>query len=120
VLVGTQLGLLLGIDAAGNEKIRVPLDKLAAPSGGTPIVGGVVSGSFAMPSDIKPSPPVVVDPAGRIAFLRGNGRAGVVTPEGKVQIASERVCGQPISLAPAGEKRMLVACRDGGLWMFGE
>jgi hypothetical protein len=121
VVVGTQLGLLLGIDAAGNEKIRAPLDRHAAqPAGGAPVFGHGAFGSILSPSKIRPSPPVVVDPAGRIAFLRADGRAGVVTPEGKVQIAAERVCGRPISLAPAGEKRMVVACHDGGLWMYGE
>jgi hypothetical protein len=38
-----------------------------------------------------------------------------------VVVASERLCGAPISVQPAGEKRMVVACRDGGsLWMLGE
>jgi hypothetical protein len=63
---------------------------------------------------------VVLDPAGRIGFTRVDGRTGIVDPDGRVQIASERVCAAPVAVTPAGAGRMLVACKDGGLWMFGE
>ncbi|MFT3775115.1 MAG: hypothetical protein QM820_57950 [Minicystis sp.] len=115
LLVATQLGLLLGVDTAGNERIHLSLDKLPAATGSAPSLG-----TFTAPADIKPSPPVVVDPSGRIAFVRSTGRAGVVTPEGKVQVVADRICAAPTAVLPAGEKRMLVACRDGGLWMYGE
>ncbi|APR85062.1 Hypothetical protein A7982_10411 [Minicystis rosea] len=115
LIAATQLGLLLGIDAAGNERIHLSLDKSSSPIGVT-----TPSGSFIAAADVKPSPPVIVDESGRIAFVRANGRAGVVSPEGKIVPMAERICASPIALVPAGEKRVLVACRDGGLWMYGE
>jgi outer membrane protein assembly factor BamB len=110
-------GMLLGVDAAGNEKIHVALERsIAAPNG---LYGGPGSASFP-PIDAKPSPPPVVDPVGRVAFVRWNGRVGTVSPEGRVDVAAERVCAAPVAVVPAGDKRMLVACHDGGIWMYGE
>lgn len=115
ILVATQLGVLLGLDAAGNEKVRLLLDKpLPATTALAP------GGTTFLPAELKPSPPLIVDPAGRIAFLRANGRAGMVAPSGRIEVLSERICGAPVAVLPAGEKRLLVACRDGGLWMYGE
>jgi len=111
-LLTAQLGVLLGIDAAGNERVHVTLDK---PPG-----GGLLPSNAFVQVDLKPSPPVVVDSAGRVAFVRASGRAGVVSPEGHVEIAAERVCVSPVAVLPAGEKRMLIACHDGGLWMYAE
>jgi hypothetical protein len=115
VYAGTQIGMLLGIDAAGNEKVHVLLDKSQAPVGVVP--GG---GTFIATADAKPSPPLVIDPTGRVAFIRPTGRAGFVSPEGKVEIISDRVCATPLAVLPGGEKRLLVACRDGLLSMYGE
>ena len=78
-------------------------------------LGGLGLGGTFVQVELKPSPPVVVDGYGRIAFVRAGGRVGVVAPEGHLEIASERVCGAPIAVLPAGDKRMLVACHDGGL-----
>jgi outer membrane protein assembly factor BamB len=120
-LLGTQIGLLLGVDAAGNERVHVMLDKPPpAPTAPSP------TGVFTQVAELKPSPPIVVDDSGRVAFVRSNGRLGVVTigedtgKPGRVEIASERVCATPVAILPAGDKRMLVACRDGALWMYGE
>jgi hypothetical protein len=115
ILVATQLGVLLGLDAAGNEKVRLLLDKPL------PATTALSPGSTTfLPTELKPSPPVIVDPNGRIAFLRANGRAGMVAPSGRVEVLSERICATPVAVLPAGEKRVLIACRDGGLWMYGE
>ncbi len=117
VFVGSQIGMLLGVDASGNERAHVLLDKTSP----LPVAGGVaVLGGNFLPADVKPSPPVVVDVSGRIGFVRGNGRAGVVSPSGRVEIASEHLCAAPVAVLPAGDKRMLFACHDGGLWMYGE
>lgn len=124
VVVSTQLGLLIGLDAAGNEKFHASLEKAA------PAPTGVIVGVSLTPAaaEMKPSPPVVIDPDGRVAYVRVNGRAGLLTgiegkdprrAPGKV-ILSERVCAAPIAVVPAGDKRVLIACRDGGLWMYGE
>jgi hypothetical protein len=115
-IVVSQVGGLLGVDAAGNERVRVALEK-PPPT----LAGGVVGLPFgAPPVDLKSSPPVIVDPVGRIGFVRSNGRAGVVAPSGRVEIASEAVCASPVAVVPAGDRRMLVACHDGRLWMYGE
>jgi hypothetical protein len=113
VLLGTQLGMLLGVDAAGNERAHVLLDKPSSAS------SGALSNVFAQ-VDLKPSPPLVVDASGRVAFVRGNGRMGVVSPTGRVEVAAEGLCPVPIAVVPAGERRVMVACHDGRLWMYGE
>jgi hypothetical protein len=132
LFAATQLGLLLGVDAAGNEMIRIALEKppptppvgAALPPvvgrGGSLLGGSVGSGFFGAPVDIKPSPPLLMDPEGRIAFVRDTGRAGVINPKGTLVLVSERVCSSPLAVLPAGEKRLLIACRDGGLWLYGE
>ena len=121
LLVTTQLGMLVGLDALGNEKLHLMLDKIAPPGVGVGVGGTFLGGAGG--GELKPSPSLVIDPGGRVAFLRANGRVGVVTlaeAPGHVEIAAEKVCPGPVSLVPAGEKRMLIACRDGGLWMYGE
>lgn len=126
-LVALQSGLLLGLDAAGNEKLRVALEKPPSIDAGAPSVGGVGGApggggtvGFFGPIELKPSPPLIVDPTGSVGFARINGRVGVVGPEGSIALAGERVCGTPIGVVPAGNKRMLLACRDGGVWLYGE
>jgi hypothetical protein len=115
-VASTQAGLLIGVDAAGNEKLHVSLDKLSPTAAGdaSPIGGffGVV--------ELKPSPAVIIDPEGRIGFARAGGRVGVVGTDGAVAVASERLCSVPVAVQPAGPRRMLVACRDGAIWMLGE
>jgi len=119
VYASAQLGMLLGVDAAGNEKVHVLLDKAQPPPlAPATMVGGAVT--FVAPADLKPSPPLVIDPSGRVAFVRPAGRAGLVTPEGKVEVVADRVCATPLAVLPGGEKRLLVACRDGLLLMYGE
>ncbi len=133
-LVATQGGMLLGIDVAGNEKVRVVLDKpppmpmlgSGGGGGGGGIIGGVRgsgfggSSGFFGPIELKPSPPLVLDPEGQIAFARIGGRVGVVGPRGNIALAGERVCSAPLGVVPAGNRRMLIACRDGSMWLFGE
>ena len=114
VLVGTQLGLLIGVDAAGNERVHVALEKPA------PTPAGGLLASLGQPVELRPSPPVIVDPGGRVGFVRVNGRAGVVSPAGRVEVAADPVCGAPVAVVPAGDRRMLIACHDGRLWMYGE
>ncbi|MEO7331811.1 MAG: hypothetical protein ABI193_24760, partial [Minicystis sp.] len=121
-LVTVQTGLLLGLDAAGNERVRLSLDKpppaILGVLGGT--VGGPGGASFFGAAEFKPSPPLIVDADGRLGFARANGRVGVVGPDGAVSLAGERVCLTPVAVVPAGDKRMLLVCRDGGLWLYGE
>ncbi|MBK9258278.1 MAG: hypothetical protein IPM54_00395 [Polyangiaceae bacterium] len=103
-------GLLFGVDSAGNEKMRAILDK-----GSTDQIPAAFFGT----GDARPSPPVVVDEAGHVAFVRHSGRVGIVRPDGTVAITSERLCNNPIGLQPAGDRKLVVACRDGTIWMLG-
>jgi hypothetical protein len=95
----------------------VPTVSVGAPTAAPP---GVGSGFFGVPPEVRPSPAPIVDRQGRIAFVRAAGRAGVISPKGTLVLASERVCGSPLVALPAGEKKLLIACRDGGLWLYGE
>jgi outer membrane protein assembly factor BamB len=119
-LVSTYGGLLIGVDASGSEKLTIALEKqvlLLGADAGVPVGPGA---GFFGPTDLRPSAPVIVDPQGRIGFARAGGRVGVVSPEGNVGIVNERLCASPIAVQPAGDKKMLVACRDGTIWMLGE
>lgn len=132
-LVTTSAGLLLGLDASGNEKLRIFLEKApAGPSGGDPNAAPPVptafpvgrgpaapTGGFFGTVEAKPSPPLVVDKDGRIAFARTGGRVGVARPDGSVALAGDRMCNAPIALQPAGEDKMVLVCRDGTVWMLG-
>lgn len=109
-IVTLASGLLFGVDSAGNEKMRALLDK-----GSTDQVPAAFFGT----GDARPSPPIVVDDAGNVAFVRHSGRVGIVRPDGTVVVTSERLCNNPIGLQPAGDRKLLVACRDGTIWMLG-
>ena len=120
----TSTGLLFGVDAAGNERLRMVVDKgpqapdpAAAGTAGTPTGPGTTF--FAQPADTRPSPALVVDAEGRVAFARQGGRVGVARPDGNVALASEKLCAAPVALQPAGDDKMIVACRDGSVWMLG-
>jgi len=116
-ITATTAGLLLGFDAGGDEQLRIAVDRPPpAPAGD----GGPGIPSFFGAVEAKASPPVVVDREGRVGFVRAGGRAGVVAPDGSVALAAERVCSAPVAVLPAGERRMLVACRDGTLVMLEE
>ncbi|WP_437542883.1 hypothetical protein WMF11_33010 [Sorangium sp. So ce295] len=112
-VVLSTTGLLLGVNASGDLAFRVAIDR---PPGSPPADAGL-SGFFG-PVDAKPSPPVVIDRAGRVGFVRAGGRAGVVEADGNVSIAAERVCSAPVAVIPAGEERMAIACRDGTVVML--
>jgi hypothetical protein len=112
-LATTFTGLLVGADAAGNEKLRVALEKGAAQA----VVDPAASGFFGS-GEQRPSPALLVDADGRIAFARQGGRVGVVSPEGGVSVGGERMCSAPVALLPAGDDRMVLACREGTVWML--
>jgi hypothetical protein len=109
--VATNAGVLHSVSSAGQER-GVRLDP--APEEPPDPDGGVV-----VPSYAPPSPSVVVDEAGRVAFARSDGRVGVVSPDGRVSYVSKRSCGTPISVTPAGRRKFVVACRTGDLYLYG-
>jgi hypothetical protein len=69
---------------------------------------------------LEESPAPVTDEEGRIAFARVGGRVGVVSRAGAVALLSGPTCASPAAIAPAGERRFAVACRDGSILMMGE
>lgn len=103
-------GRLFTVDSTGTERMRALLDKGPADQ---------IPAAFFGTGDIRPSPPVVVDDSGNIAFVRQSGRVGIVRPDGTVSVTSERLCNNPIGLQPAGDRKLIVACRDGTIWMLG-
>jgi hypothetical protein len=116
VLAVTLGGLVVGLDRSGDESLRASLERQAAGPGDAPTPPAPFLGN----AELKPSPPIVVDEDGRVAFARVSGRVGVVAPDGAVTVSSDRVCSSPIALQPAGEGRFVVACRDGSITMFAD
>lgn len=109
-LMTTADGLLLGHDASGKETLRVALiPGSLSPGSGRPIL--VRRATF---------PPVIVDGSGAIGFARPGLDAGIVTPAGDLRTAPGTACADPIGVAPAGPRRMVVACRSGLLWLVGD
>jgi hypothetical protein len=100
-------GLLVG-SAPSAEPVHVALTppSLLAEDGG--------SGVW-----IRCAPPLVADRAGRVAFVRGEGKVGVVLPGPRVVSAPGNACADPIALVAAGPQRFLVACRSGTLVLYG-
>lgn len=117
LLFTTMPGVLVGLDPLGLEVRRQALDPAAAlvPA---PLVPGTppVFRRF----DGAPSPPVLADAAGRIVFMRGDGRLGVVMPEQAPRTVERTVCARPIAMLPAGKGRVVVACRLGTIVMLGD
>jgi hypothetical protein len=118
-LTATFSGMLFSLDSGGTETVHAILEK---PSGTPPADAGASAlAAFLGTVELRPSPPVIVDRQGNVGFARASGRVGVVSQGGAVGIASERLCGVPIAVAPAGDRRMIVVCRDGGsVFMLGE
>jgi hypothetical protein len=135
-VTGAFAGVLLSIDSSGNEKVRISIDPTlstnpdagAAPTSGPmvppPYPGG--PGSPYSPAspfgavDMRPSPPVLVDSDGRIAFVRANGKAGIVSPDGNMTLLNDRVCGKPVAVQPAGAKKLVVTCEEGTVVMYSD
>ncbi|UQA58822.1 PQQ-binding-like beta-propeller repeat protein [Polyangium aurulentum] len=115
-VAATSAGLLLGADASGNEKIRIALEKGADAGAAAP----AASASFFGTGAERPSPPLLIDREGRIAFARQSGRVGVAMPDGSVALAGERMCNGPVALQPAGEDKLVLVCREGTIWMLGK
>ncbi len=115
--VASQGGLVAAIDAIGNERIHAFVEKQLPPAVAPP---GSPGPAFFAQVETKPSPPLVVDAAGRVAFARLGGRVGVVNPDATVTLAGERVCGVPVGIAPAGDRRFVLVCHDGSIFAFGE
>jgi len=103
-------GLLLGHDATGRETLRVALEPAAITLGDA----GVAA------AQTRSAPSLLTDGEGSVGFVRAGLDAGVVNAEGEIKSAAGAACSDPIALAPAGPRRMLVACRSGLIWAIGD
>ncbi len=129
LVFATTDGLVFGVDRAGTELFRGVIEHIA--QSGTPPYGyAVVGGAVGVGFGAHGGPPLVVDGAGRVAFVRTTGRFGIVDPVGagdanakagaRVNVVSDHVCGTPIAVLPAGDGKIDVACREGLIVAFGE
>ena len=106
--VSTGDGLLLGHDADGKETLRVALEP------------GEIADGGASRSATRSSPSVLIDRAGSVGFARPGMDVGVATAAGRLQTADGAACVTPVSLVPAGERAMAVACRSGIVWLVSD
>jgi hypothetical protein len=107
----TWMGLLITL-AANGELWRTSLEPRLST-----LVTDAGKVDFAA---LDESPPPVTDAEGRTGFARVGDRVGVVQPDGSVRLVSEPTCGSPAALAPAGERRMVIGCRDGTVLLLGD
>jgi hypothetical protein len=92
VFYTTSEGLLVGIDRTGQEVSRAAVERVLPPSapGGQPgYPPGFPPSGYGpggLPSYTQPmqrsNPPLVIDAAGRIAFVRSTGRFGISAADG--------------------------------------
>lgn len=117
LLVTSVVGEMFGIDAHGVVERRIPLEPLPALFGAD---AGVSVPPIFRRLDTRPSPPLIVDKRGSIAFIRNSGKVGIVRPDGSITTVNRRLCARPIAVLPAGPGRLVAACRSGSVAMFGD
>jgi hypothetical protein len=117
LLITSVIGEMFGIDAHGVVKRRVALEPL--PAMFTSDAGAPIPRLFRR-LDTRPSPPLIVDGTGAIAFIRNSGKVGILRGDGSITNISRRLCARPITILPAGPGRLLAACRSGSVAMFGD
>ncbi len=117
LLVTSVVGELFGVDAHGVVQRRVPLEPLPPLFGSD---AGAPMPSIFRRLDSPPSPPLIVDPDGVVAFFRAAGKLGLLRPDGSMLTLSPRLCARPITLLPAGPGKLLAACRSGSIVLFGD
>ncbi|MBK6519614.1 MAG: hypothetical protein IPG04_37145 [Polyangiaceae bacterium] len=116
--VTTSEGFLVGYDAAGNEVARAAADRGAALLTPSFMPGPRFPHHFGGPGPMNVARvPVLVDPLGRVAFARPNGRVGVRSEKGQTT-TTDRGCGTPLALVPLAKERVVLACRDGTLVFY--
>ncbi len=117
LLVSNVVGELFGVDATGTLVRSMALENLPIGLGAD---GGTGMAALLGRVESRPSPPMIVDPRGRVAFARNSGKVGLVEPGGETVITvSPRMCARPLAVLPAGDQRLLVACHSGSVAMFG-
>lgn len=117
LLISNVVGELFGVDASGGLVRNMALENLPIGLGTD---GGTGLSAILGRVESRPSPPMIVDPSGRVAFTRNSGKVGLIEPGGgAVTTVSPRMCARPLAVLPAGDDRLLVACHSGSVAMFG-
>jgi hypothetical protein len=112
--ISTTSGSLLQVTPGGQEqRVKLQVDSQAD------LDAGIGDGGAHTVSFSPPSPAVIADEQGRVAFARNDGSVGVVSPQGRVALADKLGCVSPICVVPAGRSRFLVACRSGDIRLYG-
>lgn len=145
----TTDGMMMAVDDGGKEVFRATLERSSsAYTGYAP--GGYYPGAYPPGYGYgyygaRPDPPLLAGADGRFAFLRNSGRFGLVDatpvevkipgppgPSGekteisttvvraKVSVVGEHACQTPVAVVPAGENRLVVACREGIVALYSE
>lgn len=112
----TTEGLLVGYGDAGEEVGRAAVDRPAA----LPALPVAIGGRAPPPQPPAHRTLLLADRDGRVAFARSGGKVGVRSPDGRVSIATERGCSSPVSLAPVADGKMVLACREGAIIVYGQ
>jgi outer membrane protein assembly factor BamB len=128
----TSDGFLVGFDPRGAERSRDPVELRAssssmsspvslrpAPSAPTGFGRLPAATAIAAPSRVS-APAPLVDDAGRLVFLRPNGRLGLRAPEGGLTIVHERSCASPLAVVSIAPAQIAVVCREGLVTGFGD
>ena len=128
----TSDGFLVGFDPSGIERSREPLELRASgisaiapislrPATASPSGFGRLPAvaSLGAPSRVT-APAPLVDDAGRVVFLRPNGRLGLRAPEGGLTIVNERSCASPLAVVSTAPATIAVVCREGLVTSFGD
>jgi hypothetical protein len=112
--VTSSAGTLVFVGPSGQIQRQLGLDPAAAPSLRTRHNKKM----FRRPSYVL-SPALLAGPGGRLAFVRADGRVGVVEHD-RIAMSASRGCvgGTPLALLPATAERILIACRDGTLMVY--
>lgn len=128
----TSDGFLVGFDPAGAERLREPLELGASSSVSSaptplrpmPSAPGGFARLSAAPAGAPPvgvsAPAPLVDDAGRLVYLRPNGRLGLRAPEGGHTLVQARSCASPIAVVSTAPGRIAVVCREGLVAGFGD
>jgi hypothetical protein len=98
-------GVLMAQSSAGGEALRTPLDSPAR------------AGDPAAPTGADAA--LLVDARGRTAVARRAQALVVVHPDGHFETATGADCAEPLALAPVAAERLVMACRDGLVQLFG-
>lgn len=128
----TSDGFLVGFDPGGAERSRDPVELGAssysmsspvalrpAPFAPTPSARTPSATAIAAPSRVS-APAPLIDDAGRLVFLRPNGRLGLRAPEGGLTIVHERSCASPVAVVSTAPRTIAVVCREGLVSGFGD